>query len=267
MPSSSPPLGWLTNDGKLILAARMIRAFAYGFVSIVLAIYLKLIGFNDILIGFILTTTLINSVAFTLLASFYADRIGRRKILIIYAALLSVSGITFLVTENYVALFIAAFIGTINVTGPETGAFLSIEQAILPQTVKDIKKRNTIFAFYNMAGTFAMSGGVLLSGLPKFLEQYYGFAQVESIKPLFLLYSAMGIAVIAIYFFLSNKIELKKLRIEREGEENQKPPFYKIMSISRESKHSKALCHNCVWYPWECKNKIKKLADQGVTLP
>lgn len=198
---------WLSTDGKLILAARVVRTFAYGFLSIVLAIYLKLIGFNDILIGLVLTATLVNSVMFTLVASFYADRVGRRRILVIYAALMSVSGGIFLATENYVALIAAALIGTINVTGSETGAFLSIEQAMLPQTVTEPKKRNTVYALYNMAGTFAMSAGVLLSGLPALLQQQYGLSQTESIRPLFLLYSALGFAVVAIYSALSKKTE------------------------------------------------------------
>ena len=201
-------LDWLSTDGKLILSARIIRTFAYGFLSIVFAIYLKLLGFNDVLIGVVLTATLVNSVIFTLIASFYADRIGRRKILIIYGALMSIAGAIFLATENYFALITAALIGTINVTGSETGAFLSIEQALLPQTVKNNKKRNTVFALYNMAGTFAMSAGVLLSGLPTILQEQYAMNQVESIKPLFLLYSALGIGVIGIYFMLSNKIEV-----------------------------------------------------------
>lgn len=239
MPSLPHLINWLTRDGKLIVAARIIRAFSYGFLSIVLAIYLKLIGFNDLLIGIVLTATLINSVIFNLFASFYADRvIGRRKILIIYAALLSVSGVIFLVTENYVALVIAALVGTINVTGTETGAFLSIEQAILPQTLKDIKKRNTVFALYNMAGTFAMAAGILLvSGLPKILQQYYGFTQIESIKPLFLLYSVIGVTVIAIYFFLSGNVEVKeKLTMSEEENESKKSRFSKILSVSSESK-------------------------------
>jgi MFS family permease len=201
-------LDWLSTDGKLVLSARVIRTFAYGFLSIVLAIYLKLLGFNDVLIGVVLTATLVNSVIFTLFASFYADRIGRRKTLIIYGALMSIAGATFLATENYFALIAAALIGTINVTGSETGAFLSIEQALLPQTVKNNKKRNTVFALYNMAGTFAMSAGVLLSGLPTILQEQYAMNQVESIKPLFLLYSALGIGVIGIYFMLSNNIEV-----------------------------------------------------------
>ena len=202
------PFKWLSKDGKLLLAARILRTFAYGFLSVILAIYLKLAGFNDLYIGIILSATLINSVVFTLIASFYADRLGRRKLLIVYSALMVVSGFVFFVTSNYMALIISAFIGTINVTGTETGAFLTIEQAMLPQTIDDPKKRNTVYALYNMAGTFAMSAGILLSGLPQILAQQYSFNQIESIKPLFALYSLIGIGVIGIYFLISNRIEL-----------------------------------------------------------
>ena len=202
---------WLSRDGKLLLAAKIVRTFAYGFLSVILAIYLKLIGFDDLLIGLVLTVTLLNSVIFTLIASFYADRIGRRRTLAIYAALMSISGAIFVTTENHVMLIVAAFIGTINVTGSETGAFLTIEQSILPQTVKNTKKRNIIFAIYNMAGTFAMSAGVLLSGLPTIIQQQFGeiLNQIDSIKPLFILYSLSGIVVIGIYLLLSNRIEVE----------------------------------------------------------
>jgi MFS family permease len=202
------PFKWLTKDGKLLLAARTLRTFAYGFLSVVLAIYLKLLGFNDLYIGLILSATLINSVVFTLIASFYADRLGRRKVLIVYSALMSISGLVFFLTSNYVALIISAFIGTINVTGTETGAFLSVEQAMLPQTINDTKKRNAVYAIYNMAGTFAMSAGVLLSGLPHVFAQQYGWNQIESIKPLFALYSIIGLGVLGIYFLISSRVEL-----------------------------------------------------------
>jgi MFS family permease len=202
-------LRWLSKDGKLLLAARTLRTFAYGFLSVILAIYLKLVGFEDFYIGLILTATLVNSVIFTLIASFYADRVGRRKILIMYAALMSLSGLIFFLTTNYIALIISALIGTINVTGTETGAFLSIEQAVLPQMVNDINKRNTVYALYNMVGTFAMSAGVLLSGLPQILAQQYGLNQIQSIRPLFLLYSIIGLAVLGIYYLISNKVEVQ----------------------------------------------------------
>ncbi|HEY6885996.1 MAG TPA: MFS transporter [Nitrososphaeraceae archaeon] len=201
---------WLSKDGKLLLTAKILRTFAYGFLSIILAIYLKLIGFSELYIGLILTATLVNSVIFTLIASFYADKIGRRKLLIIYSSLMSVSGLVFFVTSNYIALIISAFTGTINVTGTEIGAFLSIEQAMLPQTINDPKKRNTIYALYNMAGTFAMSAGILVTGLPRLLVQQYVLNQIESIKPLFIFYSITGLVVIGIYFLLSNRVEVNR---------------------------------------------------------
>jgi len=221
-------LDWLTKDGKLLLTARMVRTFSYGFLSIILAIYLKQIGFDDFVIGVILSATLLNSVFFTLFASFYADRFGRRKILIIYAVLMSAAGTIFLLTDNYLALIVAALIGTINVTGSETGAFLSIEQAILPQTVKKIKKRNTLFAFYNMGGTFAMSGGILLSGIPQILQET-GWSNVESFKPLFVAYVIAGLIVAILYLFLSKNIEVKnRHKIKSHGS-----PLKKLSPKSR----------------------------------
>jgi len=202
-------LDWISQDGKLLLWARTVRTFSYGFLSVILAIYLKLIGFNEILIGVVLTATLVNSVIFNLLSSAYADRIGRKKILTLYAGLMVISAVIFFFTNDYVALIIAALIGTINVTGSEVGAFLSLEQAILPQTVNNIKKRNSIFALYNMVGTFAMSGGVLVSGLPSFLEQHYGLDQISAIKTLFVFYAILALVVMAIYLILSKGVEIQ----------------------------------------------------------
>jgi MFS family permease len=201
---------WISIDGKLLLCARIVRTFAYGFLSVILAIYLKLIGFDDILIGIILSVTLINSIIFTLFTSFYADRIGRRKTLILYTAMMSISGVIFFVTENPLALIIAALLGTLNITGSETSAFLSIEQSILPQTIKDNRKRNTLFGFYNMLGTFAMGAGTLIANLPIIIQNELEFDQIYAIKLLFLFYSLLGVLVIGIYLKLSSDIEIKK---------------------------------------------------------
>ena len=202
-------LQWISRDGKLLLGARVVRTFSYGFLSVILAIYLKLVGFDDILVGIVLTATLVNSVFFNLLSSAYADKIGRKNILIIYAALMITSSVIFFVTSNYIALVIAALVGTINVTGSEVGAFLSLEQAMLTQTVSDIKKRNSIFAIYNAVGTFAMAAGVLLSGLPAILQNY-GFDKIGAIKSLFLIYAACAVVVLVIYLMLSKNIEVKE---------------------------------------------------------
>jgi MFS family permease len=222
-------LEWISRDGKLILSARIVRTFSYGFLSVILAIYLKLIGFNEILIGIVLTATLVNSVIFNLVSSVYADRIGRRRFLILYAILMVISAVVFFLTNNYVAMIVAALIGTINVTGSETGAFLSLEQAILPQTVKDAKKRTSIFAIYNMVGTFAMAGGVLLSGLPHILSQQFGLDQINAIKILFLAYAACALGALAIYLVLSPKIEIQS-KGQATSSSNISPKSKKIIA-------------------------------------
>jgi MFS family permease len=187
------------------------------------------------LIGLVLTTTLINNVIFTLIATLYTDRkIGRRRTLIIYAVLMSVSGFVFLITEDFAVLIIAAFIGTINVTGSETGAFLTIEQAILPQTVNNIRKRNTLFAIYNMVGTFAMAAGVLISGLPKILELQYGSNNIDSIKVLFVFYTILGIVVFLIYLKVSKNIEVIRSSNTNNNNDTIKKPMN--LTLSPESK-------------------------------
>jgi MFS family permease len=202
-------LTWLSDDGRLILAARIIRTFGYGFLSVILSIYLALLGFNGVQVGLILSTSLINGILFNVIASYYADKLGRKNLLIIYSLLMFSSGLIFFVTDNYIALIVAAFIGAINVTGSETSAFLSIEQAILPRTIKDIKKRNMLFAIYNLAGTLAMSAGILLSGLPTVVQQYFNeLSLAESMKILFLIYSLLSLACVLVYLRLSKDIEV-----------------------------------------------------------
>jgi MFS family permease len=223
-------LPWMSIDGKLLLYARIVRTFAYGFLSVILAIYLKLIGFDDMLIGIILSATLINSIIFTLFASFYADRIGRRNVLLLYASMMSISGSIFFVTENPLTLIIAALIGTLNITGSETSAFLSIEQAILPQTIKDNRKRNTLFGLYNMAGTFAMGAGVLIANLPIIIQNELGLDQIYAIKLLFLFYSFLGILVIGIYLKISSSIEIEKVQNFKPVSKTLNPKSKKIVA-------------------------------------
>jgi MFS family permease len=141
---------------------------------------------------------------------------------------MSISGAIFFATSSYIALIAAAFIGTINVTGTEMGAFLSTEQAILPQTINDAKKRNTVYALYNMVGTFAMSAGILASGLPSILEPGYGLNQIDCIRLLFVLYRSLGLGVLGIYCSLSKKIEAE------EGNNIPKPLKQRLSPKSKE---------------------------------
>ena len=199
-------LTWLNSDGKLILASRALRGFAYGFLSITLAIYLKIIGLEELEIGILITVALIGSVVVTFLVSIYADVFGRRRTLIILGSLMATSGVVFAVSTNYAVLLVAAFLGTINVTGTEVGPFLSVEQAIIPQTTLE-RKRTTAFSLYSISGTLAVAAGALVSGLPDFLQSMFGMEPTKSFQPLFILYAVLALAAASVYLTLSKRIE------------------------------------------------------------
>lgn len=201
-------LVWLNRDGKLLLAANIARMFSFGFLSIILAIYLTHVGYNELYTGIIITATLVSGSFFTLLASIYGDRIGRRKTLMLFAGLMSISGAIFALTTDYYLLLLAALIGFINPTGVNFGAFVSVEQAIIPQTSSD-KKRNYAFALFSTVGTLAMAAGTLTAKVPDFLRVEYGFALVNSFQPLFILYALIGLTTMGIYASLSKNAEVQ----------------------------------------------------------
>ncbi len=84
----------LTADGRLLFATRMARLFAYGFLAVVLVLYLAQVGLSEASIGLLLTLTLIGDTVISLWLTTRADRFGRRRTLIlgtllmIFAALL-----------------------------------------------------------------------------------------------------------------------------------------------------------------------------------
>jgi len=62
------------------------------------------------------------------------------------------------------------------------------------------------------------------------LQQQYEISQVDSIKPLFLLYSIFGIALIGIYFFLSKKIELSSVDLAKPLSQTLSPKSKTIVA-------------------------------------
>src|SRR5579884_2630354 len=198
-------LHWLGRDGKLLIAARMVRAFAYGFISFILAIYLKRRGLSEIAIGAVMTLSILGGTLFTVLTAFYADRLGRRRVLILFSFLIALSGLLFAFSTHPVFFLSAALIGAMNATGYEIGPFLSIEQAILAQVGPE-SKRNHLFALYNMAGLLATASGTLVGGLPGWLEKI-GLSPIGSFQSLFLLYTFLGLVSAWMAFSLSDGVE------------------------------------------------------------
>ena len=144
-------LGLLKRDVRVLFFTRIARLFAYGFLSVVLVLYLAESGLDGTQIGLLLTLTLAGDTVMTFWITGTADRSGRKKMLIFGALLMAAAGLVFVLSKNFLLLLIAATIGVISPSGYEVGPFLSIEQASLSQIVPD-EQRTSVFAWYNLAG-------------------------------------------------------------------------------------------------------------------
>jgi MFS family permease len=193
-----PALRHLTRDAWLLFATRFIRLFAYGALSVVLVFYLLGLGLSESQTGLLLTATLVGDTAISLYLTTRADRIGRRRMLIVGAALMIAAGLTFASTTSLWLLIVAGTIGVISPSGHEVGPFLSIEQAALSHVVTD-RTRTEVFAWYTLAGSLATALGALTGGMVTHALQRTAMTPVNSYRMVVILYAALG-ALLAVLF-------------------------------------------------------------------
>src|SRR5215208_4684214 len=194
----------LSRDGWLLFAACGVRNFAYGFLSVVLGVYLAALGLSVEAIGGIFTAALAGGAVMTLVLTGVADRLGRRQILIAGAALMAAAGIVFALTDQVLVLAVAAILGTISPSGKEVGPFLSVEQAILPQTTTD-EQRTEVFAAYNLVNYLATALGALAVGLPTVLA----LTALQGYQLLLWGYAAAALVLLVLFVWLSPAVEAR----------------------------------------------------------
>jgi MFS family permease len=202
------PIRTLPSDGRRLFVTRIIRLFAYGFLSVVLALYLASAGLDERQIGLLLTLTLLGDTLISLWITTNADRIGRKRMLLVGAGLMIFAGILFAITRNFYLLLFAATIGVISPSGNEVGPFLAIEQASLSQLIPD-RLRTGIFAWYNLVGSFATAAGALCGGLLSGRLQVSGFSEYDSYRVVILGYSLFGIVLLSLFATFSSSIDLQ----------------------------------------------------------
>ena len=181
--------------------------FGYGLLSVVLVLYLVGLGVDGVMVGLILTLTLIGDAAISLWLTTHADRIGRRRILTVGAGLMLLAGIVFAVAHDPWILLLAATIGVISPSGNEVGPFLAVEQASLSQTIPD-RDRTRIFGWYNLAGSLATASGALAAGFIAQLLQGGGASEIDSYRVIVISYAFVGIVLAALFWRLSPAVEV-----------------------------------------------------------
>ena len=204
----------LTRDAWLLFATRFVRLLAYGALSVVLVFYLVGLGLSEAQTGLLLTATLIGDTVVSLLLTTRADRIGRRRMLIIGATLMTAAGLVFASTGNWWLLLLAGTIGVISPSGGEVGPFLSIEQAALSHVVTD-RTRTAVFAWYTLTGSVATALGALAGGSITRALQQTTMPPLSTYRVVVVLYAAFGVILAVLFSRLSRAAESTTLGEKR----------------------------------------------------
>ncbi len=165
------------------------------------------IGLTEAQIGLLLSLTLVGDASVTLWITTTADRLGRRRMLILGALLMTLAGGVFLFTRNSLLLMLAAIIGVISPSGNEIGPFLSIEQAGLTQLVPPVR-RTHVFAWYNLVGSFATGAGALAGGGLAAWLQGSGWSPLNSYQVVLAGYALAGLVLALCFLNVSPAIEI-----------------------------------------------------------
>jgi MFS family permease len=221
------------RDIVLLFSTRIVRLFCYGFLSVILALYLAETGLTEGQIGFLFTLTLVGDAGITLWLTTSADRLGRKRTLILGALLMAGAGLAFILTRNYILLILAAIIGVISPSGNEIGPFLSVEQAALTQLISS-KSRTGFFAWYALAGSLATAVGALSGGWLAQILQDNGWTALDAYRIVLMGYAIGGFLLLLLFLNLSGWVEVEKTQTETKrflGLHSSRAVVFKLSSL------------------------------------
>jgi predicted MFS family arabinose efflux permease len=199
--------GYSGRDIRLLFAARAVRMFGYGLLAVVLVLYLDASGLSGAEIGLLLTLTLLGDVLLSLWLTTHADRLGRRRVLVLGALLLLAAGLIFAATPVFAILLVAGAVGVISPSGNEVGPFLAVEQASLSQLVEP-GRRTDLFARYQVAGALATAIGALTAGLIVELVARRLAVPADAYRAVIVAYALVGIVLAVLFWRVSPAVEV-----------------------------------------------------------
>ena len=157
--------------------------------------------------GLLLALTLLGDAGVSLWLTTHADRIGRRRVLLVGAILMLLAGFAFVATPVFAVLLVAATIGVISPSGNEVGPFLAVEQASLSQLVP-APARTGLFAWYQLAGSFATAAGTLAGGVVSQLAINGGASPADAYRVVIIGYAIAGGALALLFTRVSPRVEV-----------------------------------------------------------
>jgi MFS family permease len=196
----------VNRDGRLILTAQALRAFVYGFASVLLGVTLDARGWSTSEVAVLLSAILAGTGLLTVAVGRYGERVGRRRLYGLLFLGLALAGLVFGSSRSMLVMVLVALTGTLSTEVVESGPFSSLEQAMLPDTVPE-HRRTRLFGSYNAVATVAGSFGALAAGGPQLLRD--ADLGVPADQRFFLVLVPVGLLGTAIAASLSTGVEAR----------------------------------------------------------
>lgn len=212
-----------------LLWSRGLRAFADGYVSLLLPVYLITLGFGAFEVGVIATATLFGSGVLTLVVGFQAHRFQYRTLLMLAAMLMAATGLSFAAASDFWPLLGIALVGTLNPSSGGVGVFLPLEHAAISRVTQD-SERTVVFARYSLVGSLVAALGALFAGAPDLLVAKLGITTKVALQTMFVLYAALGVAAAVLYAGLPKEDGIERQQ-ERASLSTSKKMVYKLAAL------------------------------------
>lgn len=194
------------NLGLIYLAAWQ-RSFGIGLLGVVLGVFLYREGLSSTSIGLVIAAGLAGAATATTFIAFQADRLGRRKTLVVLSILTTLGSLPLIFHWGMPALVALAFVGMLNGMGNDRTPSYALEQAVLPGLVSD-RRRTWTFSWYNLVLDTSGALGALAAGIPVVEQRLWGTDLANSYKTLFVGYAALNLLAAFFYLFLTNEVEV-----------------------------------------------------------
>src|SRR6476646_46479 len=180
-----------------LLVARGLRAFADGYMAILLPAYRLALGLGTLEVGVVATATMLGSAMATVAVGAWGHRFRSSRLLRGAALLMALTGVGFAVFSSFWPLLLVAFVGTLNPSSGDVSVFLPLEHARLAGAAGG-RARTSLFARYSLAGALCAAIGALAAAVPDALSGA-GLSRLMALRVMFLVYGAAGLLVWWLY--------------------------------------------------------------------
>jgi MFS family permease len=188
----------LSEAGRLIFVGRAIRSFGFGWLSVILALYLVQRGFGAAAIGAVFTATMVEDAVLTMLLSTMAARLGPALVMAATAPLIALGGLLLALPESRSLVLLGAVLGTLSPNGQEAGPFAPMEQALLPRAVRS-GSTVRVFGWYNVFAFLPAAAGAGAAGATLGLALRRGAAEAQAERAMLLFYAGVGLLLTLLY--------------------------------------------------------------------